>query len=189
MASSQATGSPGTAPSQEVHTSVGTLSAPNTPSPAGHIAHQHVAELRSEMLEASKALEQAKTALEDANLALLKSTSHCFCLFPSRYEEFKTAKYRVHQAETNVQDGENHLAKTVNMLNDILLQIAKKVNKLALILSSTCPSATDPWESQLSSSSIRPKGQREKASRLYGLRCVAGRGYHCEMLSDRNYWK
>jgi hypothetical protein len=160
-------------------TNVGTLSTSNTPS----AAERNVQFYSKEREKLSKALENAETALEDAELALLESGSHCFRLHRSRYKEFQTAKLRVRQAERNVHNKRIEKARIEKSMNKmqhewnlrygaIELSSVEKVNKVAHTLSTTTPSAMDPWESKLSNSTVRPEGLRKRAATHYG---------HCEL--------
>jgi hypothetical protein len=165
-------------PLLEVDTYVGTLSTLKTPS----AAELNVQFYSKEREKVSKALEKAKKALENAELALLNSRSHCFRLHPSRYEEVKTAKLRVRQEERNVQDTKKDKKEREKVMDKmqhewnlkygaVELSSANKVNKLVHTLSTTSPSAMDPWESKLSNANSRPEGLRERVAEYYG---------HCE---------
>jgi leucyl aminopeptidase len=158
-------------PLLEVDTYGGTLSTLKTPS----AAELNVQFYSKEREKVSKALEKAKKALENAELALLNSRSHCFRLHPSRYEEVKTAKLRVRQEERNVQDTKKDKKEREKVMDKmqhewnlkygaVELSSANKVNKLVHTLSTTSPSAMDPWESKLSNANSRPEGLRERVA-------------------------
>ena len=127
-------------------------------------------------------MEKAEKALEDAEVAALKSStrSPCLCLLvPGHREEIRVAKLRVRLAERHYQRVVSERAERVKHLDrlqhDWLLRHGaeepssdQKVDKLVRTLSTTSPSSEDPWESQKIQAPPRPEGLREKAARHYG---------------------
>jgi len=159
---------PVSAPELEVDTDVGTLTSSNTATAAA--SPRFYREQRKAELEA---LNKANKALEDAEEAQLKiKKTFCFCR-PGQREKIRIADLHVHQAQRTYSriikrlESLDRMEHEWNLSHDANERSSQeKVNKLVRTLSTTSPSAADPWESKLPNPT-RPKDLRERSARHY----------------------